>query len=326
MTASAGLPDRQGIGILCIVIGMLAISIQDALIKGFSGSYPLHEIVLIRSLVALPFMFVILQFEGGWRRLMSRRMPLLLVRALFIVVSNSAYFAALAGMPLAEANAIFFVAPLFITVLSIPMLGEKVGPWRWGAVFVGFAGIVVMLRPGDGIIKITALLPVLAAFTYAMMQMLTRKLGVTESASVLAISIYLTFVVVCLLMFLICGDGRFVDKVHPSLNFLFLPWKVPPLTDWPALGGIGLLSGMIGYMLAQAYRMGEAGLIAPFEYVAVPLAVFWGFMIFDEVPDMTTWTGILLIVGSGLFIVYREVRRKRPISRPRAADTRPKVD
>lgn len=326
MTVSARLPDRQGIGILCILVGMLAISIQDALIKGFSGSYPLHEIVLIRSLVALPFMFVILQFEGGWRRLLSKRMPLLLVRALFIVVSNSAYFAALAGMPLAEANAIFFVAPLFITVLSIPMLGEKVGPWRWGAVFVGFTGIIIMLRPGDGIIKITALLPVLAAFTYAMMQMLTRRLGVTESASVLAISIYLTFIVVCLLMFLICGDGRYVDKVHPALNFLFLPWKMPPVADWPALGGIGVLSGMIGYMLAQAYRMGEAGLIAPFEYIAVPLAVFWGFIIFDEVPDATTWTGMALIVGAGLFIVYREVRQSRPISRPRAADTRPKLD
>ena len=83
---------------------------------------------------------------------------------------------------------------------------------------------------------------------------------------------------------------------------------------------------MIGYMLAQAYRMGEAGLIAPFEYIAVPLAVFWGFMIFGEVPDATTWTGMALIVGAGLFIVYREVRRSRPISRPRAADTRPKLD
>ncbi len=304
---------------------MFAISIQDALIKQLSGAYPLHEIVLIRSLTALPVMFVILQFEGGWRRLLTPRMPLLIVRGLFVVVSNSAYFAALAVMPLAEASAIFYVAPLFITVLSIPMLGEKVGPWRAGAVIVGFIGVVVMLRPGDGVIQLAAVLPILGALAYALMQMLTRRLGVTESASVLALSIYFSFIVVCVLMYLIAGDGSYLGKVHPTLNFLFLPWKMPTDDHWPILAGIGLLSTTIGYMLAQSYRLGEAGLIAPFEYVGVPLAVVWGFIIFGEVPDMTAWTGIMLIVGAGLFIVYREVRRGRPVSRPRAADNRTKT-
>jgi len=316
-TAVSG--NRNGFGILAILIAMTAISIQDALIKGISRDYPLHEIVLIRSVGALPFMLVLVHYERAWSRLVTSRLPLLTLRAFFVVMANSLYFVALAEIPLAEANAIFFVAPMFITILSIPMLGEKVGWYRWGAVFIGFAGVVVMLRPGSGLFQWIAISPILGALSYAMMQMMTRRLGVSEPASVLGITIHFTFILVCVLMFLAVGDGRFVDRVHPSLNFLFLPWVWPPVDDYPTMALIGVLSAVIAYSLAQAYRIAEAGLIAPFEYTALLLAVVWGFWFFGEVPDATTWTGILLIVGSGLFTLYREVLRGKPVSKPRGA-------
>lgn len=323
MSATVGAANRHGLGILTILIGMVAISIQDALIKNISGVYPLHEIVLIRSVGALPFMLALVHMERGWNRLLTSRTPLLIVRAMFVVMANSFYFVAFAEIPLAEANAIFFVAPMFITILSIPILGEKVGWYRWGAVAVGFAGVVVILRPGSDVFQWIAIGPILGALSYAIMQMMTRKLGVSEPASVLGISIHLTFIFVCTAMFLIAGDGRFEDPANDSLRFLFRAWIWPPVEDYPILACIGVLSAIIAYSLAQAYRIAEAGLIAPFEYTAVLLAVMWGFIFFDEIPDATAWTGIVLIVGSGLFTLYREVIRGRPVTRPRGA-ARPK--
>ena len=275
--------------------------------------------MLIRSIGALPFMLVLVHLERGWSRLLTDRTPLLILRAMFVVGANSLYFVALAEIPLAEANAIFFVAPLFITVLSIPILGEKVGPYRWAAVFIGFAGVVVMLRPGSDLFRWIAIAPIFGALSYAMMQMMTRRLGVSEPASVLGITIHFTFIVVCLLMFAAVGDGRFEDAVPSSLQFLFRPWIWPPQEDYPVMVLIGVLSAVIAYGLAQAYRLAEAGLIAPFEYSAVLLAVLWGYLFFGEVPDATAWTGIVLIVGAGILTLYREVLRGKPVTRPRHA-------
>ena len=166
-----------------MLAGMALLSAQDAVIKWLSGDYPLHQIILGRATIAVVLTLIMVRLEGGWSLLRSRRLGLHLARGLLLVVANISYFLALAAMPLAEAIAIFFVAPLFITALSVPFLGEQVGPRRWLAVLAGLCGVVVMLRPGEGAINPVALLPVLAAFCYASMQILTRRLGATDKAS-----------------------------------------------------------------------------------------------------------------------------------------------
>ena len=141
-------------GVLCVVLGMVALSFQDSLIKKMSGDYPLHEIILGRACTAILLIAFFAHLEGGLALLRTRRLAPHLARGVLLVVSNVCYFLALAALPLAEAAGIFFVAPLFITMLSVPFLGERVGPWRWAAVFMGLAGVAVMLRPGDGILEI----------------------------------------------------------------------------------------------------------------------------------------------------------------------------
>ena len=173
---------RSAAGIVFIVIGMLAISINDMLIKQLSGGYPLHQIVFIRSAIGILFSLVLVQMEGGWRILKTRQPGLHILRGLMVVISNMSFFLALAVIPLADATALFFAAPLFITLLSIPILGETVGPLRMSAVLAGFAGVILMQRPWEGsdtlqADRIVLLLPVLAALTYAIMQLMTRKLG-----------------------------------------------------------------------------------------------------------------------------------------------------
>jgi S-adenosylmethionine uptake transporter len=309
--------SRPAAGIAFVLAGMIAISINDMTIKQLSGAYPLHQIVFTRAVIALALLMVVVRIEGGWSLLRSNRPWLHMLRGLLVVLSNMGFFMALAVVPLADATALFFAAPLFITVLSIPLLGEKVGPLRMGAVIVGFIGVIVMQRPWAsdaalGVSRAVLLLPVFAALTYALMQLMTRKLGATTRASALAVYIQLMFLVVSVGFWLIAGDGRYADAVQsPSLKFLLRAWIWPEPGDWLPLLWLGASSAAIGYCLSQAYRLADAATVAPFEYAALPLAVFWGWLLWAELPGPAVWAGMALIVGSGLFVFLRERHRTR---------------
>ena len=313
--------DRWAIGL--IVVGMVCITINDTLIKFLAGGYPLHQLVLVRSLIGLGASLVFLRLEGGPDLLRTDRPGLHAVRAGLIVVANLAFFAALSVMPLGAATALFFVAPLLITLLAVPLLGEPIGRSRLVAIVVGLGGVAVMMAPGvdwGGIGRWNLLLPVAAATCYSGMQILTRKLGVTSAASAMAIYIQGTFIAVSLAVFAVAGDGRFVAGVeHEALVFLLRPWVWPPLGDLWIFVVLGLMSGVIAYCLSQAYRLGTASVVASYEYVALPLAVFWGWLVFDEVPRPVVWLGIALIAGAGLFVFANE---RTPSDRP-AAPARP---
>jgi S-adenosylmethionine uptake transporter len=313
--------DRSTAGILFVLAGMVAISINDMLIKQLSGGYPLHQIVFTRSAIGLIFSLALVQMEGGWSILKTRQPGAHILRCLLVIVSNMAFFVALAVIPLADATALFFAAPLFITLLSIPILGEKVGPLRIGAVLVGFAGVLIMQRPWAAAESLDAnrlvlLLPVFAALTYAIMQLMTRKLGATSKASALSVYIQAMFILVSLGFWLVAGDGRFAEGTDsPSIEFLLRAWIRPAPEDWPMLIGLGLNSAVIGYCLAQAYRLTDAATVAPFEYALLPMAVVWGWLIWSELPDPAVWLGMVLIVGSGLFVFLREKQKARRVAR-----------
>lgn len=308
------------LGIGFIVLGMFCISINDMVIKQLSGDYPLHQMVFVRSAIGISFSLFILQFEGGFPRLRTKQAGLHLLRGLLIVAANMTFFAALAVIPLADATALFFVAPLFITLLSIPFLGERVGARRLSAVVIGFAGVLIMLRPGtepSGTApdRLILLLPVIAAFAYACMQILTRRLGVASTASAMAVYIQGTFILVSLGFWVVAGDGRYADGVeNESAVFLLRAWTWPAEGDWPWFLLLGLMSAIIGYSLSQAYRSADAATIAPFEYVALPLSVMWGWAVFGQLPDIWVTAGILLIACSGVYVFLREKQRARPIA------------
>ncbi|MEL6807211.1 MAG: DMT family transporter [Pseudomonadota bacterium] len=312
-----------GLGILFVLIGMFCISVNDMMIKQLSGDYPLHQIVFARSGIGILLTLLIVQYEGGWRILRTPNPWLHAIRGLLIVIANMTYFVALAVLPLADVTALFFVAPLFITLLSIPLLGEKVGPMRLGAVAVGFAGVVVMQRPwadtGDlEVSRIVLLLPVVSALTYALNQVMTRKLGVTSKASAMAVYIQAAFIVVSLGFFAVAGDGRLAEGVtNPSMLFLLRAWVWPPVDDMWVFLGLGINVAIIGYCLSQSYRIADAATVAPFEYIGLPLAVFWGFVIFGELPVFEVWVGIFLILGAGLFVFLRERSKSRMVSHAR---------
>ena len=291
---------------------MMAVTVNDAMVKQFSDRYPLHEIVFVRAAVAIAFSLAMLRFEGGLRALRTRRPGAHIARGLCLVVANMAFFLALAAIPLADTTALFFVAPLFITLLSVPFLGERVGIRRFSAVAVGFVGVLVVLRPGGGELgpadgRLTMLLPVLAALAYATMQILTRRLRATAPASAMAVYIQGTLVAVSLGFFVVAGDGRYaVGMESRSALFLLRAWTWPTLEHWFWFVFLGGISAFIAYALTQAYRLCDAATLAPFEYVALPMAIVLGWLVFDHLPDVWVLVGCVLIAGSGVYVYRRK--------------------
>ena len=218
----------------------------------------------------------------------------------------------LAALPLAEIAAIKFSGPLMITALSVVMLGETVGPRRWTALLVGFMGVLLIVRPGFAAFNIGSVFILISVLFYALAAILTRRLRTTDSSATMAYYsslVYLLATVVLVPVVLLVGD---FPNAHPSVAFLFRTWTVPSLLDGVVMTGLGLVWAGGMYFLARAYSVALASVVAPFEYVALPINVLWGFFLWHQLPALTTWAGAFLALASGLYVLYQE-RRERVV-------------
>ena len=298
----------QGVGFL--VLGMLIFSLQDIAVKWIGGDYPILEIVVFRSLTALPLTLLFFRFEGGRGLPTTTRPRLETIRGLCYFLSYTTYFMGLAALPLADIAAIKFSGPLMITALSVVMLGETVGPRRWVALLVGFMGVLLIVRPGLAAFNMGSVFILISVLFYALAAILTRRLQTTDSSATMAYYsslVYLLATVVLVPVVFLVGD--FPDA-HPSIAFLFRSWATPSLLDGVIMAGLGLVWAGGMYFLARAYSVALASVVAPFEYVALPINVLWGFVLWHQLPALTTWAGAFLALASGLYVLYRE-RRER---------------
>jgi len=285
--------------------------VQDVLIKGLSGDYPVLEIVFVRSLVALGLFAWLLWWERDSGTLPIQRPWLHAVRGSLGLLSFTTYYMAIAALPLATVAAVAFAAPLFVTALSALVLGEPVDGRRWRAVLLGFLGVLVVLRPGAAAFEPAALLAVLSALCYAISQTITRELGRTDSGAMIVLTSTLVAVVVAAASGLVAGDGDRGAGLHPSLAFLVRGWVLPP---WGALGRMalcGLISGVGIYCLTQAYRVAPASTVAPFEYVMIGWAVLWGYVFWGDVPGPATLIGVATTVAAGVYVLHHQARVRR---------------
>ena len=297
-------------GISFLMLAMFVFSLQDIAIKWIGGDYPVLEIVIVRNLVALPCTLALFRLEGrrGWPT--TQRYKLEYVRGLLLFVSFTTYMMGLAAIPLADVGAIRNSAPLLITFLSVVWLGEKVGPRRWLSLFIGFIGVLIIIRPGATTFNIGSVFILLTTLTYALNVMVTRQLRTTDSSATMAYYstlVYLVAAIVLTPLSIFVGE---IPNAHPSIAFLLRAWTMPTLLDVLIMAGLGLIwaSGM--YLIARAYSLAEASTAAPFEYVALLFSIFWGFAIWSEIPSLATWIGAFLTVGSGLYILYREQKTR----------------
>ncbi len=294
------------IGAAWALFATLLFSINDSLIKFLAGDYALHQVVFVRSFVGVCLLcLIVIPLRGGFADIKTDKLGQHIFRSLCVVWANLFFYMALAEMKLAEVVGIFFVAPFLITIFSVVFLKEHVGPQRWAAIGIGFVGVLLIVKPGSEAFRPVAFLPIMAAMGYATFHIMTRKLGRSETIVSLTFYPPLTFLAVSILIGLSLGHGTF-DQGDGALGFVTRAWVWPEFQDLLIMAAIGVGVTFGGAAISQAYKMSEAALVAPFEYLALVYAAFFGWMYFDEWPDDVAWMGIGLILVSGLFMVWRE--------------------
>lgn len=288
MTAVITLPASDILkGIGAIVVGVFIFSSVDATAKwlGGAGFHP-AQIVMLRYLFGL--VPVLIAFWLTRDAVLRARRPVLqVVRALLMSAALLQFFWGLKYVPLAEAMAVAFTAPLFITALSVVVLREAVGARRWAAVAVGFLGMLIILRPGFSDFRPEALLIVSAALTFAGGVVMTRFLTASESNT--SIFAYST-----------------VISALAMAPFGLATWQPPEAVHWGLFAGIGLFGGLAHYLVIVAYRHAPAAVNSPFEYTALIWGSLYGWAIWRETPDIWVWAGAAIIALAGVYITYRE--------------------
>ena len=297
----------NSVAVLCLVCGIAIFSVQDLILKQISDRYPLHQAMVLRSLTAVPFMLLITRwFDGTFATLVNRNWPAMLGRGLLNFSAYTAYYLALAALPMATTVALYFTAPLFITLLSVWFLRESVPLNRWIAVLIGFAGVVIMARPGSTLFDWAVLLPIFCGLAYAASMVMARSMGEANSAAAMAFWGNNAFLMCSLGLAAVFGGGSFAETAHPSLAFLTRGWVMPNLTDSLLMCSCGFIAAVGLTLLTHAYRVGQSSVVAPFEFTFAFWGLLWGWMFWGSLPDGLGWVGIAIIVAAGLYVVRSE--------------------
>jgi drug/metabolite transporter (DMT)-like permease len=302
-------------GALCAFAAAVCFSVLELMVKLLSDDYALHQTVFYRAIVGFTvFAVFIMPFQGWWRVFKTERLGVHLFRSLCVILANTCLFLGLASLPLADAVAIYFVAPLVTAAMSVVFLGEIVGVRRWSAIVIGLCGVLLIVKPGTSAFQLASIFPMLAATLYSTLHITTRRIGGTDSTFTMTAYSNVSFLLVGGLVGLAIGHGQFADVVHPDLNFLVRRWAPLNPDDiiyFVLLGTCGLIAVLL---INQAYRLSEAAFAAPFEYISIPLAIVWGVLFFGTWPDGWSWVGMAMILGSGLYLLWRESQKGHRVS------------
>ena len=271
-----------------MVAAVFLFAIVDATAKWLGQSYAPVQIVFFQHFFGLIPVAVLVWRSGGFAALRTRRPFAHALRGGLLFASMLLFFTALRGLPLAEAIAISFTLPLYITALSGPLLGEAVGVRRWTAVIIGFVGALIMVRPGTEAFRPEAILVLTSAFIAALAMLLTRRLTRTETDVALVTH---TTVIVSL----------------ASLPFAGLAWQAPSSGDLALFVLVGIAGGSGAYLLVVAFRNAPAAVVAPFDYSALIWASVFGWILWREAPEPAVWIGAVIVATAGVYITRREM-------------------
>ena len=267
---------------------VVAFSLMDVCLKLLSPHYPAMQVAALRGLTSLPLVLLWIALTGGFAQVRPRRWLLHLLRGVLAVLMLSSFAFALRDLPLAEAYSLFFVAPLLVTALAVPLLGERVGWRRWVAILIGLAGVLVVLRPDAARMSNLGSVAVLvAAVSYALSAITVRVLGRTESTQ------SMVFWMISLLT---------LFAVASAWNH----WVHVRFEDWPILLTLAI-SGAIGqYAITEAFKHSDASIVAPFDYTALIWGIGFDWLIWHSMPDRMMLLGAGIIIASGLYLIRRE--------------------
>ena len=263
-------------------------SLMDAGLKTLSAHYPPFQVAALRGASSLPWLLAWALASTGLAPLFRVRWSLHLLRGGLGIMMMASFVYALHRLPLSTAYTLFFVAPLLITALSVPLLGERVGPRRWTAIAIGLVGVLVVLRPtGEGMRSLAGLAVLVAALGYAVSAVTVRVLARTDSTQSM---------VVWLMLLMAVGAGLLA----------WPQWTPIRAADGWIILGIGIAGACGQYAITEAFRLGEASLLAPLEYTALVWGVLLDATLWGVLPVSRTWLGAGIIVASGLYLLRRE--------------------
>lgn len=277
-------------GICYMLFGMLILTGMDVVVKVMvQADYHPIQVLFVRGWIVLAIMFTVLPMNGGLRALVPGRPVALVLRGIIGFLAPFSFFTALTTVPLADATVVFFAAPLLMTGLSPLVLKERVGPYRWAAVVVGFIGVVIAVNPSTTGMNPMLFMVFLALIAYTALALMGRWLGDTETTFRLVFYFNLGILVV-------------------SSVFVAFVWKPIPLDAFGGMVAISVMA-LIGHvLLTRAFILAPLSIVSPFEYSALLWAAILGYLVFGDVPPSTVWIGGAIIAASGMFILYREAR------------------
>ncbi len=298
---SVGKSNLRGVLLALAAFGLFAT--HDVFVKFLGAKFAPFQIVFFSVLLSFPLVTLMLMRDATKATLIPVHPWWTALRTLAGVMSGAAAFYAFTTLPLAQVYAILFAAPLLITVLSIPILGERVGPHRWGAVVVGLVGVLVVLRPGATSVSLGHLAALTAALASALAAVVIRKIGKDERSAVLLLYPMMANVVVM---------GATLPLVYVVVTG----------TDLAMFAGMATLGFVAGLCIIGAYKAGDAAIVAPMQYSQILWAAAYGVAFFDEFPDLWTWAGAAVVILSGVYIVLREslvgISATTPVTRTRS--------
>jgi drug/metabolite transporter (DMT)-like permease len=297
--------DNVPLAVFSIVLAVFALSLGDASIKQFSTDFTLWQIFVVRSAIAIPVLVAIIKLRRQPVRLTPRHIGWTALRSLMLTFMWVAYYVALPHLALSVAAAAFYTLPLFITLFAALFIGDRVGAKGWTAVFLGFCGILLVLRPRAEEFNTYALLPLVSAVLYALAMILTRTKCKGENPLVLSLALNVSFVGVgaaASLPIALWGPSGAEAQIYP---FLLSQWSAMGTSEWLAMSLLATAIIVGSVWTAIAYQAGPSSTVATFDFSYVAFATLWGLVFFAEIPDAVTIAGMALIVGAGVLAVRR---------------------
>jgi len=300
-------------GIILILLGMFVFSIQDSIMKYIFSFVSLYEIYLIRTLVSFVIILLFLKITKK-PIIFKTQYPLLtFCRIILFFFGFSSFYISLTVLPLITATALFFVTPFLITIFAKFFLKEQIGPRRWLAVIIGFIGVYVILNPDFNNFDYMSLTPILCAFCYSLSMIIIKITSEKDSVYTQTFTFYLGAIIISVIFYFTFGDGQYNTIDHPASQFIFREWFVNLENSMLLMIATGFTASVAFLLLFSAYRIASPAVVSPFEYSILVWSSLSGWLFFNEIPDLKTIIGIILIVCGGIYIFIREKAQDQSI-------------
>ena len=300
-------------GIIFILLAMMVFSVQDGIMKHIYSFVSLYEVYLIRTIVSFLLILIFLKYKKKPIVFKSKYPFLTSCRVILFFFGFSSFYISLTVLPLGTATALFFVSPFLITIFAHFFLKEKIGPRRWSAVVVGFIGVYITLNPDFSNFNYLSLLPILCAFCYSSSMIIIKKTSDKDNVYTQTFTFYIGAISFSLIFYFIIGDGQYNTVSHPASQFIFREWFLNFKSNILWMAATGVTATLAFLLLFTAYSIASPSVISPFEYSILLWSPLIGWLYFQEIPNLNTIIGILIIVSSGIYIFMREKAQDQSI-------------